>query len=366
MKEKSELAVAQISKDFFLGEFEFDELQYVPSNLQKGDTKELADVVINYGNNLIGIQIKERKNQSASSDEDKWMEKHIARAKDQLVDTFQQLTNNEIPVFVNGKGDTCKIKDSGIFTGIIILYNEKLTNYKKVLSCSRLNGIVHCFSYDDFSVCCRKIILPRDIMEYISYRERHLEIDKKSNYEEKALIDEFLMYKYGTAVFNEAEVDTFKWFLNHYKERLVDGEKDQYRQILEVFLELDRAGVNAFAQRLSKIISCAKDRINTDNSFIKPANQEMSSYLFISSDSGKNILEYVERMTFLFMYKTKSEKCITVIAYFDTEEEFRLDWVYVEQQWEYDKEMEKFISLPEIKSMWNPKMILTGKVNNID
>jgi restriction endonuclease S subunit len=44
---------------FFHGEFSFDELQYVPNNLHKGDTKELADVVINYGN-VCNMNIIER------------------------------------------------------------------------------------------------------------------------------------------------------------------------------------------------------------------------------------------------------------------------------------------------------------------
>ena len=42
MREQSEIDTAQIVKDFFLGEFSFDELKYDPENLPKGNRKELA------------------------------------------------------------------------------------------------------------------------------------------------------------------------------------------------------------------------------------------------------------------------------------------------------------------------------------
>lgn len=73
MKEKSEIDTAQIVKDFFLGEFSFDELKYDPENLPKGNKKELADVLVDYGNNLIAFQIKERENFDNSTSEDKWV-----------------------------------------------------------------------------------------------------------------------------------------------------------------------------------------------------------------------------------------------------------------------------------------------------
>lgn len=39
MKERSEIDMAQIVKDFFLGEISFDELKYDPENLPKGSRK---------------------------------------------------------------------------------------------------------------------------------------------------------------------------------------------------------------------------------------------------------------------------------------------------------------------------------------
>lgn len=38
-KEISEEKTSEIAREFFLGEFSFDELKYIPANLSKGDKK---------------------------------------------------------------------------------------------------------------------------------------------------------------------------------------------------------------------------------------------------------------------------------------------------------------------------------------
>lgn len=97
-----------------------------------------------------------------------------------------------MPPFVNGRGDRYEIKKYGIYTGIIILYNERVREYTKVLNCRRLNGIVHCFTYKDFKYCCEKLILPKDIMEYIEYRGKSFEMDRICK-EESDVVDRFLV-----------------------------------------------------------------------------------------------------------------------------------------------------------------------------
>lgn len=352
MKVLSEIDTAQIVKDFFLGEFSFDELKYDPENLPNGHRKELADVIVDYGSNVIVFQIKGRENSNNSTSEDKWVKKYTNRAKDQLVDTYNQFQNNVLPPFVNGRGDRYEIKKCGIYTWIIILYNERVQKYKKVLNCNRLNKSIHCFTYKDFKICCEKLVLPRDIMEYMAYREKRVEIDRVCN-EEADMVNEFLVEKYGTNEFNAGELDIFRWFLNNYKDKLEKGDCKQYREIIEVILELDRAGVDAFSQRLGKIISLAKEGKDSDNSYIVPMDKEFTSFLFLSANPGSRIIENVEGMMNLFMYKTKSCKCLAVVAYFDTVETFRLDWVFKECPWEYDEKLEEICNLPEIRRLWN-------------
>ena len=52
---------SEIAREFFLGEFSFEELKYVPANHSKGDNKELADLIIDYSDKTIAFQIKGRR-----------------------------------------------------------------------------------------------------------------------------------------------------------------------------------------------------------------------------------------------------------------------------------------------------------------
>lgn len=111
-KEVSEEKTAEIARNFFLGEFSFDELKYVPANFSKGDKKELADLIIDYGDKTIAFQIKGRRGDPVPGGDRKWAERKINDAKNQLVNTLEQYSKYEIPQFVNGKENVISI---GIF-----------------------------------------------------------------------------------------------------------------------------------------------------------------------------------------------------------------------------------------------------------
>ena len=362
-KEVSEEKTSEIAREFFLGEFSFDELEYVPANLSKGDKKELADLIIDFGDNIIAFQIKGRRGEPVPGGDKKWVERKITDAKNQLVNTWEQYRDYEIPQFINGKGDSCMLKARGIYTGIIILYNEAIEDYKRIVSCNRIDGQFQCFTYNDFRVCCEKLVIPRDIIEYLEFRKQIIKPDKICSVDEELMAEEFLHRKYGTSNFGPHELDTFRWFLKNYQSRLVEGECNQYRDILQIFLELDRAGIDAFSQRIANIIDLARKKNVSDSNYIVPQDKNSSSFLFLASNEFDK--EYIERLMFLFMYKTKSNKCLSVVAYFKNEDDidFRLDWIYIEKDWEYDEVLEEICDSPEVKKKWNPALILTHKVN---
>lgn len=358
-KEISEEKTSEIAREFFLGEFSFDELQYIPTNLAKGDKKELADLVIDYGDNIIAFQIKERRGEPVAGGDRKWVERKITDAKNQLVNTWEQYQNYEIPQFINGKGDSCSLKINGNYTGIIILYNEAIEEYKRIVSCRRLNGIFHCFSYSDFKLCCEKLIIPRDILEYFDFRAQKIGLDMVCNANEELMTEEFLEEKYGTSKCENYDLDTFRYFLKEYQNRLVEGDCDQYRNVLQVFLELDRTGIDAFLKRVKRIIDFAKEKRQSDSHYIVPQNRNDSSFLFLSSDGFNK--EYIEKLMFVFMYKTKSNKCLSVVAYFEDDMDFRLDWIYIEKEWEYDIALNEICNSAEIRNKWKPTLILSNK-----
>ncbi len=360
-REQSELDTIDVVKDFFLGDFVFGELTYTPINSDIKSNLELADCIINYGNNVIAFQIKGRKGLPKPNGDMSWVVNHIKGAKDQLVSTFDQLINNSIPVFQNKKGDSFNIKPKGIFIGIIVLQNNAMTSYKRVLSCKRLNGKVHCFSYTDFKLCCEKLILPQDIMDYLLYREGKYQIDREFDISEEIMVDAFLMKKYQTTNFNEENLNIFRWILNMYRERLIEDEDiSNYREIMEAMLQLDRLGVEVFTSSLGKIMKYAKEKIKTEDICITPLTQNGTSILFMSDTEMRE--KYMIFVTDLFMYKTKSEKCLTVYLYFTDEENFNIYWYYKEQKWTYDKEKARICYMPEIKGKWIPNKQAVGLV----
>lgn len=116
-KEVSEERTSEIVREFFLGEFSFEELKYVPANHSKGDNKELADLIIDYGDKTIAFQIKGRRGEPVPGGDRKWVECKINDAKNQLVNTLEQYSKYEIPQFINGKGDRCTLKKGGAYPG---------------------------------------------------------------------------------------------------------------------------------------------------------------------------------------------------------------------------------------------------------
>lgn len=351
-REQSEIDTIDVAKDFFLGDFVFGELKYTPIESDIKSNLELADCIINYGNNIIAFQVKGRNGAPKPDGDRNWIADHINKAKSQLVSTFNQLVDNTIPAFQNEKGDCFKISQEGVlFTGIIILQNNAMVSYKKVLSCNRLNGILHCFSYADFKLCCKKLVLPHDIMGYLFYRERKYQMDRDISVPEEDTVNAFLMEKYKTTIFDEENVDRFRWVLDKYRERLIEkNDKSNYREIIEVLLQFDRIGVEVFTSCLDKVIKYAKEKTNTEDICIKSLEPGGCSILFMSDTELRK--EHMLFVSDLFMYKTKSEKCLTVFIYFEDDENFDIYWCYEEAEWVYDKEMEELCSVPGIREKW--------------
>ncbi len=59
-------------------------------------------------------------------------------------------------------------------------------------------------------------------------------MDRICKEEEADVVDRFLVEKSGTNKFEPYELYIFRWFLNNYKDSLEDGNRKQYREIIEV------------------------------------------------------------------------------------------------------------------------------------
>lgn len=86
-----------------------------------GTNIELADLIINIGNDLLAFQVKTRNEVSLSLEtgDKKWVAKQIKKAKDQLVDTFHNIQVEGLPGFVNQRGDSKRYSVVFMFQGKI-------------------------------------------------------------------------------------------------------------------------------------------------------------------------------------------------------------------------------------------------------
>lgn len=356
-----ENSTEQIALKVFFGEFVFSDLWFSHKDIGQGTNVELADLIVNIGNDLLAFQIKTRNGKPAADGDRNWIINQVKTAKRQLATTFDNLRVDGLPEFVNKKGDTVLLGKQGLFSGIIILKNEAIQDYKKILTSSKMGSIIHCFSYRDFEMCCDSLVMPKDILFYLFYRERYYAIDNLISEPEELCLNRFFIQKYGTADFNNNFIDPFKWFLNEYKNRLIDegGDLNKYREIVQVLALFDRTEVDMFLNMFSKVREAARNRVYSDNIFMMPFDKERHSVLFLSEEEWN--MQHAGKITLLFMYKSKVEKCITVVVCFEDSVNFRIDCILRECEWEYDSVIEELIADLGIQNKWIPKKVITGK-----
>ena len=78
-----------------------------------------------------------------------------------------------------------------------------------------------------------------DIMEYIGDHEKYVEMDRIWMEEKSDVVERFLVETFGTNKFDPDEFYIFRWFLNNYKDKFENGNRKQYKEIIEVFVDKD-------------------------------------------------------------------------------------------------------------------------------
>jgi hypothetical protein len=356
-REQSEIDVRELVKDFFLGEFVFDELIYTPEKLDSNI--ELADVLISYADIVIGFQIKAR-NESANGSEKNWLEGRTKEAKHQVSETLKQLNRYNIPCFNNQCQESVTLPSNGHFLGIVILKNSNIDKYKKVVTTKDYDGNINCFEYDDFKKCCNRLLLPQEIIEYLSYRGTVCQVNKITTIEEDILLDNYLQAKYGVTQMDNDRIEMFRQTLRKYKSKVIDKHKlAETREMLSILLKMDRHEIEVYCSLLIKTRDYAKKKRQQEDLMIIPAEKDKTAYLFISM--GKYIQDYVKRIMILFMYKTQVSKCLITTICFDENEKMLMYHYYCEKKWQYDEVLEMICKDSAIKNKWIPKKISTGE-----
>lgn len=356
-REISEVDTSNLVKEFFLGEFVFDQLIYTPK--EEKSNLELADVLISYADIVIGFQIKERKTTNGRS-EKSWMEDLTKKAKHQVSDTLRQLNEYNLPQFKNRYDENIKLPEEGKFMGIIVLKNSNLEGYKRVVTTKEYDGNINCFEYEDFCKCCKRLLLPQEIIEYLVYRGSVCRQNVISSMNEEDLLDEYLMKKYGTTQFINTTIDIFRKTLKEFKNHAIDKTKEyENREILSVLLKMDRHEAELYCKLLGKTINYAKDKIQQEDLMLMPLRKEKTAHIFISLLEYRH--DYIERIMTIFMYLKKVNRCLATVVCFENQEQFAVYHYFKEKEWDYDEILKEICDDPIIKQKWNPRKQTTGK-----
>lgn len=354
MSEKtvSEEKMRRLGLDLFYGEFVFSDLWFTSRHFEQKSNRELADLIVCVGKELIAFQVKER-NTDAKGNLDKWINEKVERCKKQLKNTYQYLQLDDLREFENEKGDTVPFEETEIFWGLAILDKQGLTGYPKLKFSKTLMGFIQCFSYEDFRKCCVQIETPKDLTEYLGFRENYFTLDGKEKNSEDNCIKEFLMDKYGMTYPDRQGMNAFKKFLSDFKDRRVSnfGEEKQYREIVKFLAFMNRVEIGAFITCLNNTIYDAKRKCLSYNKCMGPLKSTDSGIIFIACEEG--ITEKIKMVVDLCRYKKRFDCILAAVIYFETNTDFRIDWYYLERKWEYSENMERLVNEPELKSLWN-------------
>jgi hypothetical protein len=128
---KSEKLLSSFAENFFYKEFVYADLKFTP----KGGTEiELADLIINFEDIVLAIQLKERNEKDRTQDkniEERWLKKKCKKAKEQIKDTLVYIQNSEAE-FYNARGRKAKINPNAEIVPLVIFENKNISEYTKL------------------------------------------------------------------------------------------------------------------------------------------------------------------------------------------------------------------------------------------
>ncbi len=214
----SEKLLSSFSENYFYKELVYSQLKFVPDG---GTEIELADLIINLGDVILAIQLKERNEKDRTqgkNTEEKWLEKKCKKAKEQIKDTISYIKTEKIS-FVNARGKRTMINSDAEIVPLVVFENKSICKYEHLLRSHSNDGLtVNCMSLDDFKYMCRQLLSPLEIIEYIKWRkkfynksesmdllvtETHKGFLLSKPQKNEMLVQQYLYEQYGEAVLSE-------------------------------------------------------------------------------------------------------------------------------------------------------------------
>lgn len=341
---ETEKILNAFSNVFFYKELVINNLKFVPVGTK--EEKELADLLFNFGDIILAIQLKGRNAKYQTEDlgkETKWLGKECRDAKKQVKKTIEFIETGVLPSFKNERNYEVKIKRDAEVIPLIIFMNGQIKEYPHILKKHTQEGMdVNGISYDDFQIMCKTLITPMEIIEYLNWRlhfyqdngnvNMWLQEDMKGNLiiskpqNNEALVHQFLLDQYGTIDINRECLIEFQNFLHRMPEHSVfESEENASYPLILFFSHFRRVEIIPFIERLKLSVEKSANKIY---GIVGSLRNIIDNYaiIFVTSKYGAGV-----PMELLFdVAKEKGEvkKLLQIIVYWENDIEYRVDFQY--------------------------------------
>lgn len=339
---KSEQLLSAFSEDYFYKELVLDDLHFTP----EGSSKiELADLIINLGDIILAIQLKERNDENQTNDpvsENNWFKDRCKEAKKQVKRSLKLISSGTLPAFQNKRGQDVNLQSNASVIPLVVFDNHQITKYPHILRKHSNSGMdISCISFPDYCEMCRILVTPMEIIEYLEYRKeiyvKHGDIDfmilhghdneivltKPQNKE--SLVHQFLAEKYGMkeAKKHALYIQYFRNFLHLLPERLVrSSDQTSAYHMLMFFAHMQRYEIAEFWD----VLENTKEEAKQGGTGIRHSlRHDTSEYVIIFAANG---LIPIEGLLPIIRRKV-NPKCVLEIEvrWFD-EDSYGIDFLY--------------------------------------
>jgi hypothetical protein len=224
-------------------------------------------------------------------------------------------------------------------------------------------GNIHLFEIEEYMRICQLLITPAELNDYLQFREelfvKHKDAVTASP-EQYVLGHFFETDDTDTIVpdylhsYMKFQTDTEKFdmfpMLNDFADKILHkdtGDQVEYYLLIKEIAKLNRNELAHFKERYSKMINDVKS-----NTFSPPyrfvLSRTLCGFVFVplQADIAKHWENALLNSIDVYKYKRKLRKCLGVAAY-KNGEFFDLHWAFVEEEWEYDAELENALKQEE-------------------
>lgn len=339
---KSEQLLSAFSEDYFFKELVLDNLHFIP----EGSSKiELADLIINLGDIILAVQLKERNDENQTNDpvsENNWLKDRCKEAKKQVKRSLDLISSGALPAFQNKRGQGVYLQSDAKIIPLVVFDNNQITDYPHILRKHSDSGMdISCMSFPDYCEMCRILVTPMEIIEYLEYRKaiyvEHGDIDfmilnghdneivLTKPQSKESLVHQFLAEKYGMKESKKHAlcIQYFRNFLHLLPERTVRSSDQSSAYYVLLFLaHMQRYEVAEFWD----VLEATKREAKQGGTGIRHSlRHDISEYIILFMANG---LIPVEALLPIIRRKTNPKRVLEIeVRWFD-EDAYGIDFLY--------------------------------------